>query len=403
MDDQRQTTSTSLQGKETLTRNYTVGISETTPFGLQAKASYSVTETDIKGASSSLVQTPRFFDAKPQLELTQSLWRNGFGAETRATQEQIESQALFSSHSENYKRKGLLAEAEGIYWRLVQSREMLLMQKESLKRAQKIRDWALRRANLQLGDHSDLLQAEAALKLKALELRAAMDEEHGSARQFNSFRGIENDSVSESLLELPMIDFKTIETPPRADFREDVLAVKEQSRSVQAATRVAVEKNSPILELFANLSLNGRNKAFSESHRQSWTSDHPVYVVGIRFSTPLHFGVMKDTMAGYHKEKQASVLVFQRKAFEQQQEWRDLSRKLSETKARLELSVAIEKAQQEKLSYEKTRHSKGRTTTYQVLLFEQDFANAQLNRIRVQGDILRIIAQMKTFSGKAGS
>jgi hypothetical protein len=39
--------------------------------------------------------------------------------------------------------------------------------------------------------------------------------------------------------------------------------------------------------------------------------------------------------------------------------------------------------------------------TFQVLSFEQDYATAQMTKIRATADVLRIAAQLKTFDSNA--
>ena len=52
------------------------------------------------------------------------------------------------------------------------------------RRAEKIHEWNARRAKLQLADNSDLLQAQAALELRRLELANAVNDEREAARVF---------------------------------------------------------------------------------------------------------------------------------------------------------------------------------------------------------------------------
>ena len=76
------------------TQNYSLGVSQLTTFGLQAKLHY-----DILYQSYDNPYTPpsltgfniptSFANASPILELTQNLWSNAFGASTRATQVQL--------------------------------------------------------------------------------------------------------------------------------------------------------------------------------------------------------------------------------------------------------------------------------------------------------------------------
>ena len=56
--------------------------------------------------------------------------------------------------------------------------------------------------------------------------------------------------------------------------------------------------------------------------------------------------------------------------------------------------------QKEKLEYEKYRFELGRTTTYQVLTFEQDYAQALISRLMIEREILSLHAQLKTYAAE---
>ncbi|HAN03948.1 MAG TPA: TolC family protein, partial [Elusimicrobia bacterium] len=66
------------------------------------------------------------------------------------------------------------------------------------------------------------------------------------------------------------------------------------------------------------------------------------------------------------------------------------------------LSYTIEEAQRAKLEYEKQRLKEGRTTTYQVLTFEQDYTNAQYTRVSAAAQVLSTLANLKLYV-QAGS
>jgi hypothetical protein len=175
LDDRKPTVNPSFQGDRTVWHSYQLGVSQLTSFGLEGKLSYNILQTEIFGLTPIVfngvtfgVQQTRFFEARPMLELTQSLWRNGFGAATRAEQALHEAQALSVQYNQGYAIKLQLAQAESTYWRLALAREMVAVTTESVARAVKIRDWAGRRERLQLGDKSDRLQASAALEIRKL-------------------------------------------------------------------------------------------------------------------------------------------------------------------------------------------------------------------------------------------
>src|SRR5258707_247186 len=78
-----------------------------------------------------------------------------------------------------------------------------------------------------------------------------------------------------------------------------------------------------------------------------------------------------------------------------------LRSKLAELSRKLKLAQGIEKAQQKKANFEKERLTRGRSTTSQVILFENDYSQALIAKVRIQQDLLRTYSQMKTFQGSA--
>lgn len=388
--------------EKTISNSYSLGINQATSTGLTARLSYSVNYTSLNGLSpqlSPLLAYTVFHDAKPSLEITQSLWKNGFGSEVRASQEASEAAALAMSHAESFKTKLILAEAEMTYWRLVMARETVAISRENLNRSIKLLDWAQQRLEKQLTDRADVLQAQAALQARKLDLQSALDEEKAASRAFNSARGSEDLTVPERLISLDATRVSSLKAPLRATHREDVLAAEQQSRAARASSRIGMEKNKPTFEVFGSIALNARDSSLKTAISHSWTTERPTLAIGARFSAPLAWNTLENHRLGYAQEEAGAELNYERKLFEENRQWDDLQAKLNEANLRFELSQNLEDAQKEKLMLERTRLSRGRSTTYQVLLFETDYALAQLGRIRAEAEILRIIAQMRTYSG----
>ncbi|NDG26450.1 MAG: hypothetical protein EB120_04655, partial [Proteobacteria bacterium] len=90
--DAKPTVAPSFMGTRTLADTYNFGFSQQTPFGLSGKLYYQWTYTRIEGASSPVpLSLPIFYEAKPVLELNQSLLKNGFGSELRSQVQAAES------------------------------------------------------------------------------------------------------------------------------------------------------------------------------------------------------------------------------------------------------------------------------------------------------------------------
>ncbi len=382
--------------------SYSAGIQQLTSFGLSGRLYYQIDHNDILNPRSPLVSaapgfTSSFYDSKPVIELNLNLWRNRLGRETRATQTLIESGALVTGYGESFRIKMTKAQAEAIYWRLSLARETVAVQKDSVARAKKIRDWNERRFRLQLADRADLLQAEALLQARALELQAASDEEAAASRAFNTGRGIDSDRVSEKLMEVDAIAMDRITIPARAPMREDVKAAEAAQKAAIANAVIGREKNRPTFDLFGSVALNGRDPRMSQSINQSFKTENPTYAAGVKLTMPLDFGTLSDVREGYGRESDGAVLNFERRLFEQERDWADLSTKFNDAKRRLQLALGMEAVQKEKYDHERDRLTRGRTVTFQVLQFEQDYRNSQLARIRSQAELLTLLANMKTY------
>lgn len=400
-------------------QNFTLGVSQNTTFGLSAKLHYDISTQSyvnpqvlfsIPGMSGSFVPL-RYAMASPTLELTQSLWSNGFGRSTQAHQEQLEAAALASSYGASYQTKATVSQAEMAYWRLALARQIILVQQQAVDRAQKIFTWNEKRARLQLTDQADVLQAETTLRSRELDLTSSQNELRAASRAFNSIRNIDSTEVTEELLPFDPSMIDELRTPTRGQFRDDVKAALQSSRATRASAQLSKEKNQPTLDIFATLSLNGQAPAsaglagggfslyqnVSDAIAASFTFNRPTETIGVRFSTPLNFGTLADARDAWAKEAVAAEMTYDRKLFEQEQDWKDLTENLADSKKQLELSRKLELLQKAKLESEKDRLQRGRTTTYQVLMFEQEYLFSQLTRIRNQATVLNLIARMKLF------
>ncbi len=397
LDDRKPTNNPSFLGNRTVFQSYSLGIAEQTKFGLSAKLIYTVTRTELFGVNQAFVPLSKFYNVVPSLELNQSLWRNGFGSETRATVKVIEAQAKALSLTEALKSKAILAEAESSYWGLVIARELVGVAKNGVERAKKIREWSARRASLALADKSDTLQAEAGLQGKQLELQMAIDEQREAIKRFNSLRGKDSETTEEILEKIDGDKLIMLSPIERKGQREDLLAADEARKAAQAMSELGREKNSPTFDIFSSYSLNGRDSSLSQSVSDASRTGQNTFAMGLKFSAPLDLGTVILDKAGYLKEEKGAELNYQRKIFEEEIAWNELVTRFGEAKRRLQLAKDIEKVQQQKLENERARLKTGRSVLYQVVLFEQDYASSQIVMLKTELQILALLAQMKTY------
>lgn len=376
-------------------QTYQAGISQTTPYGVQGKLYYNYQHQQLHGVSSLLNQPNSFSTSSPVLELSVPLARNFAGAETRATQKLIDSQARLTQFSEAFKTKQLLAQAETAYWQLATARAIVAIQHDSLGRAIKIEQWIAHRADLRLAENADTLQAAAAVSAKELDVEVALNDACLAARAFNTLRGSCQDQVFESLCSYH--DCQAMALPEHVGPRDDVRAAKASEQIAIANGILGIEKNKPNIDLFASYTLNGNDPSANNAITQSFTNNYPSTAIGLRLSVPLDLRCLAQFRSAYMKEIKGAHEVFIQKAFEDQRQWQDLNIRFNNARKRLDLATQLENIQAKKLQAERERLTYGKTTTYQVLMFEQDYANAQIARLVIQNEIYSLIAQLKTY------
>ena len=395
--DAKPTAVPSFMGNRTLVDTYQFGFMQQTPFGLSGKLYYQWTYTQIEGTVPGVLPLTKFYEARPVLEVNQSLWKNGFGSETQTTLELAESGTLAQAYSDQFKLKAALAEAEGVFWKLAITRQMIQVQKESLERAERLRDWSRKRARSGLGDKSDELQAEANLQVRTLEYQSTVHGLRSASLDFNSQRGVKEEEVTEKLPVLDKASTEKLSIPEKKSMRLDVRAAQAATKVAEANARLGKEKNSPTLDVFGQAATNGRTDVFGTSFSDSWTAQFPTFTVGLKFQTSLDWWQVSENRSAYQAEIKAAELNYRRKAFEEERDYRELVKKLAEAKARLNLCFGIEEVQEKKLNREKERLKLGRSVTYQVIMFEQDYASAELLRLKTQGEVLGLYTQLKLY------
>lgn len=398
-DDQRPTTAPTFQGTQTLTHTLKGGLSQNFRTGTKASISYNYFKTQINGASPALLPNAMFFDVAPMIEISQSLWRNFLGSEFEASEIAQNSANESQKFQEEFNYKQLMMQAKNAYWRLYFAQQSLKVQKESLDRAEKLRDWNRNRVRNNLVDEAELLQAEANLQSRELDYQDTLTELATSEREFNSFREAQE---SVKLTAQDNVESKYIleaKLPAKGEIREDVLATIATNRASLAQAQIGNERNKPNLEVYGSYAINGRDKQYADARDQAFGATRPMSVVGVRFTTPLDFGSLSDYRESYNREKLASEMKMKRKTFEVEREWEILTERFENFKGRLKLTQKLEKVQERKLLSEKRRYNQGRTTTFQVLQFEQDFANAQLLKLRNERELIVVYNQLMLFAG----
>ena len=232
------------------------GLSKTTTFGATGKVYYAFSRSDLNGADPAFVRPPSYYQASPVAEVSVDLWRNAFGRETKAGVAASRHGALARAFGERMGRRRMLAEAEQAYWSLAAARRVEEIAAQSLARAEKLRDWAAKRVASSLADRSELLEAESAARLRALDLRRAEDDRRAAERLFEAERG----GAASASEELSPLEDDGV-APARASTPDEVAAAAHEADAAAGAAALGVEATRPKVEAYAAGALSGRRAA----------------------------------------------------------------------------------------------------------------------------------------------
>lgn len=379
-------------------QNYSLGVSQEFSFGLQTKLSYALDRTEVEGATLPAGMSNTFWTATPTLELTMPLWGNGFGRTARANRDQTRYSNQAEQYAAEAQLKATLVEAEAAYWRLAAAQEVVLVQTRAGKQAQSILDYVSRKAKMNLGENADVLQAKALVEATTYQLQLAHNQEKAARRNFNTYI---HKNADESVPALDGINFAALDKvsipATKPGDRYDVKAAEAQAYTAKASAALVGERNKPTLDVYGSYALNGQNAEMNEAIKAAGRTERDTAFVGVRMNIPLNLSAASDAKAGALKAEKVAQLNYEYKQFVQDQDWTNLTQQLGEAKENLRLTTNIVNAQKAKLENERSRLRQGRTTTYQVLLFEQDFSQSEVSRVQAASAILGLQSQIKLY------
>ena len=389
--------------KKLNTQNYSIGVEQNFSFGLNGKFYYNINRNDYQGLSSSLYPST-YYQTNPVLELDIPLWQGFLGSKIKANRDSIYygKQADKFNFSDNSAR--FLVEAEKSYWQLVATKRIVLISKNALAESKKILQNSIKKANMNLGEESDILQARADVESRKLQLKQAENNARIAARNFNQKRYIDSDVVDE---DLSKIDFTYLETLPievkMRSNRADIKAADASTKSAIALAKVEEESNKPKLDLYGGYGFNGLGFNKYDALSDSFSRNGDVGYVGIKFQMPLAIGLQSNIKKGAKASAKASKMNYRQKLFDQQNDWQNLVQNLQDYQENLVLNRKIENLQKAKFKNEQRLLKQGRSSTYQVLRFEQDYNQAQINTIQNAYQLLTLLAEKKLYELQANN
>ena len=396
LDDQRTTVNPRFQGDRTAVNSLSVGLQQQTRYGLKWSLSQNFQKTKIENADSTAITQPEYNDAFPKLELSLPLWRNWLGSETQAEQDKSKLQLEAAAKQAEINWIQRQAEVEEVYFQLLSKKEVFDIQKDSLGRAEKIENWTQSRFQRNLVDEGDFFQAQAAVQARQLDVIKAEVDLKNAARIFNSLRNLESEQVSENLknenLDLSRLKLNAFEKKERLDLQ----ARQDQIQSQKSMALAEREKLKPSLDLQVQGYTQGRGNTYSAAERRTF-QDEDYLFVGVGFSMPLDQVKTSQIRSGYSEISKAQEQAEQSRLRDVGLTWSETVEKANQLKKQVEILRTLEVLERKKADSERNKLNRGRSTTFQVLNFEQDYNSARNQRINLEFQARQFINSLALY------
>ncbi|HBU69860.1 MAG TPA: hypothetical protein DEE98_05695 [Elusimicrobia bacterium] len=339
------------------------------------------------------------YEVKPSVKIEQSLMKEFLGGQSQSAVNKAKSLNRAGIYGLIFKKQQLLLRARLAYWSLSLSREVVAFRKTSLDRAQELLKWSENRVSLDLADRSDLLQAQAAYKMRQLNYQLALEDEVKACRVFNELRGSAAETVEQALERISDAPkkYEGLDSIRCNGERADLLAAKEVLKGAQYAQKEAFKRSGPELSVFGTASLKGLDLSYSGALQQISDADKPAYAVGLVFFAPIDFKVVSRVRKAYKSDYESAREALGKTELSVKNDWDELFRTWKNVKSRVSLAKEIKDIQSERVAVERDKSKRGRTTTFLLLNSENDLDDATLNEYRLIFEELNINAQSELY------
>ena len=114
-------------------------------------------------------------------------------------------------------------------------------------------------------------------------------------------------------------------------------------------------------------------------------------------SYDFNFYNTNSVMNGANQSINSAKNLYRYRSFSEQKDWQDIVRNFNNLQKNLQISQKIENAQKLKIENERSLLEQGRTTTYQILLFEQEYFRSQIKSLEIARQLLSLNAEAKSY------
>lgn len=390
-----------LGATETETTTYSLGLSKKFSTGTTLGLAAATTEIENQGLTApQFAQFSKAGTGSLGVSLQQSLWKDFFGRATRLRWERLEATTEAQKLNFDLQKKLFLVNAEAAFWDYIYALDSLQIGRESLQRAQKIENWTRRRVNDGIGERADLLQAQALVASRQLNLISVEDDLASAKRKIRDFLELSDADA------FPDIKGDPAKSRPLNSMIEGtkgkVVTIDAYLASLSAKAQSVVAKETedafrPDLVLTASYNTNSLESDMAGATAQLGDTSRPTTKVGLNFVYLFDVAAKSSAKNAARKEALAAQLVSERKMMDSESSWIELNRRYIEMSKRIDSASKISSLQMKSAQAQSDLFNKGRSITKNVIDAEEDAANAALNLTRLRTEQRKMEAQGRLF------
>ena len=348
------------------------------------------------------------YSSEFQLSLTQPLLKN-FGIDLNKRNIHIaKNEVDISDHEFKTKVIETVSEVENIYWDFVFTLGDLEVKQKSLERAKDLQRRVKAQVLVGIMAPIETLQAESEVASREEFLLSAQDSIDDNQDKLKNILNIDFSSPEglspiypSNQANVLIVDFDFNEIVKMAlSNRPDYLAKKKDLENKNILVKYQENQIYPSVDLVGSLGINGLSgeattitsgtfqgtSAYGGSYGNSLTdalsTNYYDWEFGVKFSYPLGNRSAKSKLFASRLEKAQLILGIKDLEKKIILEVRESARQLKTDSKRIKAATVAKKLAEEKLKAEEKKFEVGLSTSFNVLKFQEDLAEAQSNEIK---------------------
>lgn len=333
-----------------------------------------------------LFDIPDYYQNTFNVRLTQDLWSNFFGHNTKSAYEALKSRSEAQKIQYLQSQDSWGIDLIEVYYNAWLTQTQYFAAVENSKRRQKLLQALRTRAQRGTSERQDVLQVEAAALQTENALSQAESQLNEVWRQLlvtlklpEFFWQLQPSQISMELSSSPPETQSICTEKWDIEKTYSVAIAREQFEAAEDSLKGAESLLNPKLQLVGGYSTNGVDPSQRQAAAVTRNGDHPSWNVGLNFELPLGFSEARSQRAKAHAELIRARSALDTARSQKRIELLTLCDKLKRAQKEVANSKLAFSHQKQRLDLEEQRFRLGRTTTFNVVQAGDDKTLAEQN------------------------